>query len=174
LSLEKAIDVLEGKPGQIALPLAYLKHPERNTFISQKTLSPDRDNCGLIWFSPLIPVDGNLARDYASEIHRICLYYDIEPLITLTLISERCFDSTIPLLFNKNDPADMLRAQMCHEALVKIAPELGIFPYRLDVRSMEYLYKDNHGVASQLWSKIKKVVDPQSILSPGRYHKFDE
>lgn len=174
LSLEKAIDVLEGKPGQIALPLAYLKHPERNTFISQKNLSPDRDNCGLIWFSPLIPVDGNLARDYVSEIHRICLYYDIEPLITLTLISERCFDSTIPLLFNKNSSADKVRAQLCHDALVKIAPELGIFPYRLDVRSMEYLYRENHGVASRLWSTIKKAVDPENIISPGRYHKLDE
>lgn len=174
LSLEKAIDVLEGKPGQIALPLAYLKHPERNTFISKNTFSPDRDNCGLIWFSPLIPVDGNLARDYVSEIHRICLYFDIEPLITLTLISERCFDSTIPILFNKTVPADRDRAQLCHEALVKIAPELGIFPYRLDVRSMDYLYRDHHGVASKLWTSIKKAVEPENIISPGRYHKLDE
>lgn len=170
-SLKSAIDVLEGRPGQVALPLAYLKNPIKPDLEKVEYLSPDIDNCGLIWFSPLVPIDGNLVRDFVSEVHRICLYFEIEPLVTLTLISERCFDSTIPILFNKSDPKSVERAKLCHEALVKIAPELGLFPYRLDVRSMENLYETHHGVASKLWNSIKGSVDPANVLSPGRYEK---
>lgn len=170
-SLESAIDVLEGKPAQVALPLAYLKNPIKPDLTKTDFLSPDRDNCGLIWFSPLLPVNGNLVRDFVSEVHRICLYYDIEPLVTLTLISERCFDSTIPILYDKGNPKQVTNARKCHEALIKMAPELGIFPYRLDVRSMGELYENHQGVASKLWTSIKEKVDPNNILSPGRYHK---
>lgn len=170
-SLESAIDVLEGKPAQVALPLAYLKNPIKPDLTKIDFLSPDRDNCGLIWFSPLLPVNGNLVRDFVSEVHRICLYYDIEPLVTLTLISERCFDSTIPILYDKGNPKQVTNARKCHEALIKMAPELGIFPYRLDVRSMGELYENHHGVASKLWNSIKEKVDPNNILSPGRYHR---
>ncbi|MBY0413463.1 MAG: FAD-binding protein [Bdellovibrionales bacterium] len=168
--LDSAINVLEGVPSQVALPLTYLKNrikPAPDT----KVFSPDQDNCGLIWFSPLLPIDGKLVRDFTAEVHRVCLYHDIEPLITLTAISERCFDSTIPILFNKEDVESVKKAQACHQDLMKMTQDLGIFPYRLDVRSMPMLYDAHHGVASKLWNDIKEKIDPKGVVAPGRYQK---
>jgi 4-cresol dehydrogenase (hydroxylating) flavoprotein subunit len=165
---ESALRILEGQPSQVALPLAYLKNRLKpNSDV--KFLSPDRDNCGLIWFSPLLPIESHLVRDFVSEVHRVCLYYEIEPLVTLTAISERCFDSTIPILFDKTQPLEILKAQHCHRDLIKMAQDFGVFPYRLDIESMHRLYNENQGVAARLWKQIKSKIDPAGIISPGRY-----
>jgi 4-cresol dehydrogenase (hydroxylating) flavoprotein subunit len=166
--LDDALQILEGVPGQVALPLAYLKNPMRPSG-DDVAYSPDRDQCGLIWFSPLLPMDGNLARDFAAEVYRVCLYHEVEPLITLTAISERCFDSTIPILFNKHDPNEVAKAHRCQRALIQMAQDMGIFPYRLDISSMSELYAVHNGTSAKLWRAIKSAVDPQGLISPGRY-----
>jgi 4-cresol dehydrogenase (hydroxylating) len=170
LGLDNALKILEGVPGQVALPLTYLKNPVKPSGLEAQ-LSPDRDHCGLIWFSPLLPMDGNLARDFALEVHRVCLYHEIEPLITLTAISERCFDSTIPILFNKHDPTEVEKAHRCQKALVQMAQDMGVFPYRLDIASMGELYAKHAGVSANLWKTIKSAVDPSGVISPGRYER---
>jgi len=170
LSAEKALDILEGVPNSVALALAYLKNPKKS--LTRENISPDEDGCGLIWYAPLLPIDPSLVRDYTQELTRVCLSKDIEPLITLTAISERCFDSTIPILFDKNNKKETEQAYECHELLMELSKEMGIFPYRLDINTMRNTFDAAEGSAFSMNQKIKAALDPNNIIAPGRYIKF--
>lgn len=164
-SASKALDILEGTPNDVALPLCYLKIPEGPPRPAH--MDPDRDNCGLIWFAPLVPLDPVVARDFAQEVTRLALAYDIDPLITFTTISDRVFDSTVPILFRKT-PEDIANARTCYDTLLAMAKDFGLFPYRLDVDHMP-LIQSLDTPSTRMASLIKKALDPHNIFSPGRY-----
>jgi 4-cresol dehydrogenase (hydroxylating) len=165
--MSESMNLLEGVPSRVALPLAYLKNQKRPE--NQLDLSPDRDGCGLIWFSPLLPIEPALARDFTQEVTRVCLAEGIEPLITLTGISERCFDSTIPLVFDVTSELERIKARKCFESLIEVAREFGIFPYRMDIDGLRKYYDVHDFVSVQMIETLKNAIDPKGILSPGRY-----
>lgn len=166
--MDDGMSILEGVPSRVALPLAYLKN---KLFVSSenKELQPDADRCGLIWFSPLVPIEPALVRDFVQEVTRVCISFGIEPLVTLTGISERCFDSTIPLVFDVTSEKEKAKARGCFDALIVMSREFGIFPYRLDVEAMRKYYDLSDSVSLEFGRKLKQAVDPKGILSPGRY-----
>ncbi|MCB0414856.1 MAG: hypothetical protein KDD50_11010, partial [Bdellovibrionales bacterium] len=164
----RALEVLEGTPSKVALPLSYLKN--KKGIPSDQNYNPDKDNCGLIWFAPLMPLDPPIVRDFVQELSRICLLYDIEPLITLTSFSSRCIDSTIPILFSKENPDDIENAKKCYEELLLSCKKMGLVPYRLDIDHMELLH-DQNITTFKLASNIKQLVDPKKLFARGRYIK---
>jgi len=168
--MKQSMNILEGIPSQIALPLAYLKNKKRP--VPGQPLSPDEDGCGLIWFSPLLPMDASLVRDFTQEVTRVCIAEGVEPLITLTGISERCFDSTIPLVFDATSVEEREKVRKCFDALIEVAREFGVFPYRMDVDSQRRYFDSADGVSTNLVQKLLQAVDPKGILSPGRYSSY--
>ena len=101
-------------------------------------------------------------------VHDVCFAHGIEPLITLTSLSDRCFDSTVPLLFDRSDAEQLARATACFEALFVAGRSQGWVPYRLGVHSMSRVT----GTASTFWDlvgTIKSAIDPDQIIAPGRY-----
>jgi 4-cresol dehydrogenase (hydroxylating) len=169
-SMHQGLSLLEGVPSRVALPLAYLKNPVRP--LKTSNLEPDRDHCGLIWFTPLLPIEPALTRDFTQEVSRICLATGIDPLITLTAISERCFDSTIPILYDGNSESEKDKARRCYDALITLAREFGAFPYRLDIDAMRTYFNGAQSTSLQMLQKIKQALDPNGILAPGRYEKL--
>lgn len=165
----QAFDILSGIPSQLALQLAYIKNPQAPS--AHGLLNPDRDNCGLIWFAPLVPKDPALVRDFYIEVHRVCLKHDIDPFITLTSISERCFDSTIPIVFDLDNPQQKAQAYKCYDTLMQMCAQFGIFPYRMSIEHIPQYFNNTDIPAIELYEKIKHAIDPANIFSPGRYAK---
>jgi 4-cresol dehydrogenase (hydroxylating) flavoprotein subunit len=100
-TLDRAMQLIAGKPSEVALPLAYWQSGVPQ---SGAALDPARDGCGLIWYPPLVPMTAERVGRYVAMVGEICATHAIEPLITLTSLSERCFDSSVPLLFDRADP----------------------------------------------------------------------
>lgn len=165
-TLSGALEIMHGTPNDVALALAYWRSgtaPERG-----QPKNPARDGCGLIWFAPLVPIRGKDVRRYTDMIERICPQYGVNPLITLTTVNDRCFDSTVPLLFDRGDADATARAKDCYRALLDAGQKEGFLPYRLNVDAMDTL--NNGGtVFPGLASQLKAAVDPNFILAPGRY-----
>ena len=155
-----------GAPSQVALPLAYWKSGRRPP--AGQAMDPARDACGLIWFSPLVPMKPGLVGAFVDCVTRTCLRHAIEPLITLTTVSDRCFDSTVPILFDPSDPGQVTRAHYCYDDLFARCRKLGCLPYRAGVHSMHHVV-DPDTCYWQLVSQIKQAVDPAGIIAPGRY-----
>ena len=165
-TLSGALEIMHGTPNDVALALAYWRSgalPEPG-----QPKNPALDGCGLIWFAPLVPIRGKDVRSYVEMIERICPQYGINPLITLTAVNERCFDSTVPLLFDRRNPEATARANECYRALYEAGRKQGFLPYRLNIDAMDIL-NSSGAICSGLASQLKAAVDPNCILAPGRY-----
>jgi 4-cresol dehydrogenase (hydroxylating) len=165
-TLSGALEIMHGTPNDVALALAYWRSgslPETG-----QPKNPARDGCGLIWFAPLVPIRGKDVRRYIDMIEKICPQYGVNPLITLTTVNNRCFDSTVPLLFDRRDAYATARANDCYRALYNAGQREGFLPYRLNIDAMDVL-NTGESAFSKLTSRLKAAVDPNFILAPGRY-----
>lgn len=165
-ALDAAMQLLMGKPSRIALPLAYWRS---GRLLGQGgEMDPARDGCGLIWYPPLVPMNPSRVRRYVGLVGDICAAHRIEPLITLTSLSDRCFDSSVPLLFDRGDPKQIANAQSCYQALLEAGRKEGFLPYRLGIGAMDWL-TDPAAPCWEIVAAVKSALDPEGIIAPGRY-----
>ncbi len=164
--LQSGLELVQGRPNQTALPLAYWRSggPPR----SGAPLDPARDGCGLIWYAPLVPMIPERVRRYVEFVTAVTHAHQFEPLITLTSVSDRCFDSTVPLLFDRDDPAGVERARTCAGELLELGCREGFVPYRIGIDAMPWLASRQlaHG---RLAARLLEALDPKRTLAPGRY-----
>jgi len=159
----------EGEPSEIALPLAYWRaaNPQR----PNAKMDPARDGCGLIWYPPLVPMTAERVRCYVAMVESVCAKHGLDPLITLTSLSDRCFDSSVPLLFDRRDPRQIAQAQSCYRDLLETGRAEGFIPYRMAVNAMDWVSQPQ----SPYWDiveRIKTSIDPNGVIAPGRYARF--
>lgn len=164
--LRTAAELAEGYPNQTALPLAYWRN--RTAPTPGEALDPARDGCGLIWYAPLIPMHEASVARFIDFVSGMMIQYGLEPLITLTTMNEQCFDSSVPLLFDRGTPGASDRAQACCEALIQRGITMGFLPYRLPIDAIPLLERYNLS-HSALVGRLMRAVDPQGLLSPGKY-----
>ena len=131
VAASRGLEILEGKPSIYALKLAYLKNG--NNFESFVQPNPDFDKCGLIWFAPLLPIEPSIVFEFNKRVTEICLNHNFDPIITFISISERCFDCTMPILFDRTKPSEVQRAAKCRDELFQMAQDLQVFPHRMDI-----------------------------------------
>jgi 4-cresol dehydrogenase (hydroxylating) flavoprotein subunit len=164
--LEGAYGMMKGIPSEVALSLSYWRN--RRTPPPAADINPARDNCGLMWFSPIIP----MTRADVFTFRRICepilAKYGFEACITLTAVNERCFDCTLPLLYDKDEAGESGKARDCYLELVEACRQHGYLPYRLGLQSMqEETARDD--VFWNVVQKLKVALDPHGVVAPGRY-----
>lgn len=162
-TLQASTDIMLGRPGEVALPLAYW----RTAPPPSGDLHPARDRCGLLWFAPLLPLSPEVAADFTQLAARIMREHGIEPLITLTCFSEQSADSTLPILYDPLDPQALADAHACYQALYAACQAHGYLPYRLNIEHQRRLAED--GRSWSVVARLKQALDPHNLLSPGRY-----
>ena len=162
-----ALNMVEGKPTTVALPLAYWRSGNRPD--DAKRMDPAKDGCGLIWYAPLTSTDAHRVRLLVDLIVHTCEQHAIEPLITLSVLSARHIGCTVPIIFDRNDAAMTARARALYDALFERGRALGFLPYRIGADKMHY-FRELAPVYAGLCGRIKKTLDPNNILSPGRYN----
>jgi len=165
-NLNEGLKIMSGYPSEIALRIPYWKTGASPA--AGQPIDPAKDGCGLLWYTPLIPMKASSVRDYVRIVEYVCRDYRIEPLITLTSISERCFDSSVPLLFDKNDPDESARAEEAYHTLFSSGRSLGYLPYRYGAEHMAMIL-DEKITAWDVVHRLKRALDPRGIVSPGRY-----
>jgi 4-cresol dehydrogenase (hydroxylating) flavoprotein subunit len=158
------LDILEGRPSEVALGLSYWRAGNQKPATD---LNPARDSCGLLWYAPLVPMKQRMIRNAVDMIQRVCKENKIEPLMTLTSLSNRCFDLTVPILFSQGDRAQTEDARRCFQQLFREGQKIGVAPYRVGVEAMPLLVQPTP--YWQLVSSLKAAVDPHNIIAPGRY-----
>lgn len=160
------LDILSGKPRQETLHICYRQL--RQGVPQGKNLNPAQDGCGIYWYAPLLPLQPSTVRDYVNFVDATCEQYGIEPLITLTSMSERCIISPIPILFDPMNTEQAWRAKECLAALIEGGRQRGAYPHRAGVGMMKDVVDPSHSFWN-VQQSIKQALDPQNIMSPGRY-----
>jgi 4-cresol dehydrogenase (hydroxylating) flavoprotein subunit len=164
--LERSLQLVAGRPNETALPLSYWKSGRQPA--AGVWLDPARDRCGLLWYAPLVPMRPERVTAYVHMATDIMRRHRLEPLITLTSLSDRCFDSTVPLLFDLDSAPSRKRAEDCYWALLEAGRSQGFLPYRVGIQTMKWL-SQNETTYWQLVRQMKQMLDPDAIISPGRY-----
>ena len=95
------------------------------------------------------------------------LQHGFEPMISLTLLTERTVGCVVSIIYDRDVPGEDERAQTCHEELLKRLVASGYYPYRLGIQSMAVMQQA--GPFGHFLQRLKKELDPEHILAPGRY-----
>ena len=165
-TLQGSYGLMKGIPSDVALSLAYWRN-RRDPSIDVQ-INPARDNCGLMWFAPVIPMTARDVFAFRRIIEPILARYGFEACLTFTAVNERCFDCTLPLLYDKDNPAEVERALNCYSDLVESCRRDGFIAYRLGLQSMRgETARDD--VFWNVADTLKRALDPHRILAPGRY-----
>lgn len=165
-TLQGSYGMMKGIPSEIALSLAYWRNRRPRSMAAE--INPARDNCGLMWFAPIIPMTREDVFAFRQVIKPIFAKYGFEACITFTAVNERCFDCTLPLLYDKDDVSEVRKAQECYLELVENCRQHGYVAYRLGLQSMQEETTQNDAFWNVV-KKLKSALDPQGILAPGRY-----
>jgi 4-cresol dehydrogenase (hydroxylating) len=161
--LQAVYDLMKGIPTEKTLGSTYWR---KRTPIPDQ-MNPDRDGCGLLWFAPIVPALGKDVQALTGIVIKTMLEDGFEPMISLTLLTERAIACVISISFDRSVPGEDDRAMRCYRRLLTNVTALGYRSYRLGIHSMGQM--DIHDTYSSLLQTIKSAVDPVGILSAGRY-----
>jgi 4-cresol dehydrogenase (hydroxylating) flavoprotein subunit len=161
--LRPVYGLLKGIPTQQPLGSAYW----RKRMPVPADPNPDRDRCGVIWLAPVAPMMGAQAVTLTELAERLLLKHGFEPQISITLLTERSLSCVISITYDREIEGEDEKATTCYRDLRDQMEQHGYYSYRLGVSSMPMRGVDP--AYSQLLHTLKKAVDPNNILAPGRY-----
>ena len=165
-SLQHSMGMLEGRPVAEFLSLAYSL--SREPVRMDASRNPAWDGQGLLWFAPLVPLDGQKLKQFTSTVGEVLERHGFASLLAATARNSRLCTCTVPLLFNKT-PADIERASVCYEELVRVCVAMGMPPYRLGIDFMSQLQDQMDVQARNTGASLKRAFDPRDVIAPGRY-----
>ncbi|MFL6675175.1 MAG: FAD-binding oxidoreductase [Massilia sp.] len=129
---------------------------------------PARDNCGMLWVSPVLPMRGSDLLALYGLAEPVFREHGFDLFATFSMINERSLGGVLTVAYDKDDPDEVGRAHRCYREVFQRAMDAGYIPYRVGNHSMADL--DPQGdVYWQTVARIKAALDPDGIISPGRY-----
>lgn len=158
--------LMQGIPTATQLKSAYW----RKKSPPPQEMNLDEDGCGLIWCAPVAPLEGKYAIELNKIITTTVAKYGFEPLISLTLLTERCLSCIVTIAYDRHVLGEDQKAMNCYQDLLEQLTNSGYYPYRLGIHSMEMLTSAETSY-QKLLAKLKSAIDSQEILAPGRYFK---
>lgn len=133
-------------------------------------LQIDHGPLGMLCCLPVLPLEASAIEECLDILDGIHRDFGIQPATTLNPMNDQCLESVINIYFRRSDPEDVKKAHEANREMSLRFHRAGFRFYRLDVRLMqEFIDKEN-----QHWNlveQLKTCLDPQGILSPGRYER---
>ena len=122
----------------------------------------------MIWYAPALRFDGEAVAGCARIVEQILPEFGFEPIVSFQGISPRCVYAVISIIYDRDRAGDDDRAERCYKTLIQKMNRNGFYPYRLGISSMDFLDPPDDDSA-QLFRLLKRGLDPNDILAPGRY-----
>jgi 4-cresol dehydrogenase (hydroxylating) len=119
---------------------------------------PDRDACGVIWLSPIVPWKSDKLLAISQYVSESCYQYGFEPLISFQYPNHRYAYLMIAIVYDLLDPEDDKKALQLYYRLKAECTRLGYPVYRqsrLDNASES---------ADALLQTIQQTIDPNAIF----------
>jgi 4-cresol dehydrogenase (hydroxylating) flavoprotein subunit len=129
---------------------------------------PLDNHAGLMWLAPTCPATGAAARDLMTHLEPVYTKHGFETLVTFTMITERALCCVTNVAFDRRVYDEAARAKACYEELSDLLMRTGYVPYRVAPSAVDKLSRGSTGFWP-LTARIKDALDPQGIISQGRY-----
>jgi len=160
-----AVSLLQGVPGDFIVRFAYFKsrHARPTTDVN-----PARDDCGLIWFAPVIPLTGDHGNRLLDLCRPVFHEHGFDLSVSFIVVNPRSAVALMEIFYDKSDSDETARATALYEQLCTVALQDGYQHYRTNVANMERLM--SHAPEYQKFLEaMKSAVDPHGTLAAGRY-----
>ena len=163
-----SFELLQGKSPRSSISGGLWKvKPETSQKLMTET-NPLDYNSGFYWISSILPMTGSEVKKLNSLVEHIFNEYGFDFLQTLSMVSDRSLCSVMTISFNKENMYETINAEKCHNKVVKTLIEEGYILYRAGNQSLEYIGNTSEYFFEFLQT-IKKAVDPNNTISPGKY-----
>lgn len=173
-ALTKVGGLLQGRPTDAFLYGTLWRVKDKGTANGQEepaSLDPLGNNVGLMWISPIMPMTGAAAQDLVQLVSPIFLQCGFEPLITVSLITERAMVAVCTIAYDRDNSEQTDKARQCYTKLFQTIMDSGYVPYRTSITSMAHLAQGSE-VFWEVVHDLKQVFDPQMIIARGRYDPY--
>jgi 4-cresol dehydrogenase (hydroxylating) len=153
----------KGIPTSHSLKSCYWRH---KTVPATQNL--DAGDCGLFWCAPVAPAEGGHVEAVARLAYDVVLAGGFEPMLTITLLTERSASCVISLAYDRRVPGEDKKAYDCYQKLLRALADLGYYSYRLGVQGMAQM--NGAEGYNRFLRALKAALDPNQVLAPGRYN----
>lgn len=126
-----------------------------------------RGGGGSMWFAPVSEARGSECEKQAALAKRILHKHGLD-YVAEFIVAPRDMHHVIDVLYNRADAEESQRADACFNELLNEFEKEGYAVYRVNTRFQERVARSYGPVKRDLEHAIKRAVDPNNILAPGR------
>jgi 4-cresol dehydrogenase (hydroxylating) len=154
--------MLRGEPFGAAVSRAYWRKPAP----PPADPDPERDRCGFLWCTPLLPFTGADARRVNEIASEVITRHGFEPDLSLLALRDRVLHGHISIVYDRAAAGDDERAIACHDELLGALAGAGYLPHRLGIHAT---LDTSDPAYDRLLARLRAACDPNDVLAPGRY-----
>jgi 4-cresol dehydrogenase (hydroxylating) flavoprotein subunit len=126
------------------------------------------DRMGFLFFLPLVPFAPEQLSAADTLVRGISAEAGIPCGATLNVLGPDVVDFVVTMKFDRE--RDAAAAHRALDLLYERFTEAGFLPYRLDIDHHDWIDRcDHHPTARAFVRRLKKLLDPTSVIAPGRY-----
>ncbi len=126
-----------------------------------------RGGGGSMWFSPVSQARGSETLKQMGLAKRVLDKFGID-YVGLFVIGWRDMHHIIDILYDRSQLGEMTRARRCYEELLDDFAREGYGVYRTNIDFMSKVAKLYGPVKAKVNRRIKRALDPNGILAPGK------
>jgi len=155
----------QGVPTEQIVRRAYFRstkdRPAKDVHVAQ-------DGVGLIWFGPLVPLEGQPVFDLMDLYRRWFRESGFDCYITILMLNARTVVPLMGIIYRTEDRSECERAVALYRKLHDDSLNRGYQQFRCGRLGWPSIYRDSPALLA-INSKIKEVFDPRHTISPGKY-----
>jgi 4-cresol dehydrogenase (hydroxylating) len=160
-----AINLFRGIPTDFFVRQAYFKsHTEKPT----TDIDPARDQCGFVWIGPVVPFTSKHVTEALSLAKEIFARHEFDFFVEVIIESARSVIFLAGVFYDKADAEQTDRAKRWYKEMHDVFLKHGYPPYRATTMGMGEAL-DQNPVSKDILGSIKRALDPQDTIAPGRY-----
>ncbi|MDA8137470.1 MAG: FAD-binding oxidoreductase [Desulfobacteraceae bacterium] len=156
----------KGVPSDYFVKHAYYK--SRRPKPADNDINPPRDNIGLIWLGPMIPLNGRQVSEVLDLCRPLYAKHQFEFSTALMIANPRSVIALMSIFFDKEDIEETLRAEALYFEMGKVTQAAGYQQYRTSTAYMDRIL-DPAPEFKELTTQIKQALDPNNVMAPGKY-----
>jgi 4-cresol dehydrogenase (hydroxylating) len=122
---------------------------------------------GVMWHMPVSAMKGRYVQELCAISESVLRRFGFDYL-SMNWCNDRDMHQTTGIFFNRSDPAQMQAAYDCYDALMQETSAAGFGNYRVSTHYMDKAAELFGPELRALLRSIKRAVDPQGILAPGK------
>lgn len=156
----------QGYPSDHFVRHAYLK--SKQTKPKSGDIDPVRDQCGLVWLGPMVPLTGKEVDYFLKIVEPIFLKFGFEMYVALMVANPRTAIVLLSIFYDKSNKEETSRAEELYFTLGKVTQEEGFQQYRTSTLYMDKVFS-NAPEFLKFCQTLKSAIDPNGIMAPGKY-----